>query len=27
MEFSPPKAKVDAMHVLTNESAKDIRGL
>src|ERR1043165_2863024 len=23
MEFSPPKTKVDAMHVLTDESAKD----
>src|SRR5262244_564994 len=23
MEFSPPKAKVDAMHVLTNQTAKD----
>src|SRR5215470_16447623 len=23
MEFSPLKAKVDAMHVLTNENAKD----
>ena len=23
MEFSPPKAKVDAMHVLTTQTAKD----
>ena len=23
MEFSPPKAKVDAMHVLTNDNARD----